>query len=324
MIVGHKKQWDFLNRKFDLKQLSHAYIFVGPEEIGKRSFAKEFIKKINCKESCVNDKIKEQCQSCKMVDQDNNPDTLIVRQEGNSEIQIAQLRAVQHFLSLKPYYGDFKAVIIDNADRMNQEAQSCFLKTLEEPKGNTMLILISARPEMLMSTILSRCQLIKFLPVNKEEIEKHLLGLPAQAGNSLTAKTAKDLAVLSEGKIGRAIKFSLSEEKIKEERELLVDILKICDQDLALKFKYAKDLPDGKLSDILAGLKRYLRYVLLSRLGLEEFVAKNYMDEVVGRFMVMPISRIKEIIRLIEKIDFQLATTNANPKLALEILLLEV
>ncbi len=317
MIVGHKKQWDFLNRKFSLKKLSHAYLFVGPEEIGKKSFAKEFIKAINCRESCNVNK-KEQCQSCRMVDQDNNPDTLIVSQDGNSEIQIAQIRAVQNFLSLKPYYGDFKAVVIDNADRMNQEAQSCFLKTLEEPRGNTILILVSARPEMLMTTILSRCQLVKFLPVGHREIENYLVE------NHSTAKNAKELAMISEGKIGRAIKFSLDEGKVKEEQRLLTDILKVCDQDLSLKFKYAKDLPDGKLGDILAVLKRYLRYVMLSKLGLEEFVAKEYMSEVIEKFKAMPIARIKETIRLIEKIDFQQATTNANPKLSLEILLLEV
>lgn len=318
MIVGHKKQWDFLNRKRGLEQLSHAYLFVGPEEIGKRSFAKEFIKEINCKESCAKNKKKVQCQSCKMVEQDNNPDTLIVSQKDNSEIQIAQIRAVQHFLSLKPYYGDFKGVVIDNADRMNQEAQSCFLKTLEEPKGNTILILVSSRPEMLMSTILSRCQVVKFLPVSQLEIENYLME------NNPTGKNAKDLAIISEGRIGRAIKLSLDGEKIEEERQLLEDILKVCDQDLALKFKYAKDLPEGKLNDILVGLKRYLRYVLLSRLGLEEFIAKDYVARVVGKFMSMPISRIKEIIRLIEKIDFQLATTNVNAKLSLEILLLEI
>lgn len=315
MIVGHKKQWDFLNRKFDLKQLSHAYLFVGPEEIGKRSFAKEFVKKINCKESC---KREAQCQSCKMVDQDNNPDTLVISQKDNSEIQIAQIRAVQYFLSLKPLYGDFKAVVIDNADRMNPAAQSCFLKTLEEPKGNAILILISARPEMLMSTILSRCQVIKFLPVGNKEIENYLVE------NNLSGKKAKDLAIISGGRIGKAIKFSLDEEKIKEEQRLLEDILKVCDQNFALKFKYAKDLPDGKLNNILTGLKRYLRYLLLLKLGLEEFIAKDYMTGVVGKFKLMPISRIKEIIRLIEKIDFQLATTNANAKLSLEILLLEV
>ena len=78
------------------------------------------------------------------------------------EISIEQVRDSQNFLSFKSYYGNFKAVVVNNADRMTKDAQSCFLKTLEEPKGKTVIVLITSNPDLLLPTINSRCQQIKF------------------------------------------------------------------------------------------------------------------------------------------------------------------
>jgi len=144
MLVGHKKQWEFLKKKLDVDQLSHAYLFTGEEGIGKKLFAKEFAELAGCK----------------------FPDLMTVKEQNRKdekfgdggEIKISQIREVQNFLSYKSYNGLYKTVIIDDAEKMNQEAQSCFLKTLEEPKGKTLLFLITSKPDMILPTIFSRCQ----------------------------------------------------------------------------------------------------------------------------------------------------------------------
>ena len=140
MIIGHNKQWEFLKNKLETGQLSHAYLFTGQEGIGKKIFAKEFAEFVGCK----------------------FPDLTVVESDKGKEIPIAKIREIQNFLAYKSYNGGFKIVVVDNAELMNQEAQSCFLKTLEEPKGKTLLLLISSKPDMILPTIYSRCQQVKF------------------------------------------------------------------------------------------------------------------------------------------------------------------
>lgn len=245
-IIGHKKQWEFLKKKFESNQLSHAYLFAGSKEIGKRTFAMEFSDFIGCK----------------------FPDLMVVKSEDGKEISIKQIREVQNFLAYKSYNGGFKVVIVDDAEKMNQEAQSCFLKTLEEPKGKTLLILISSKHDMMLSTIASRCQTIKF---SKPK------GLPENA------------------------------ERAKKEQEILKDLLLILNSDLSDKFKYVKsiDFDEQDLGEILEVLQKYMRDQLLSE-------QKKYSME-----------KIKKIINLIEDLNQKILFTNANPKLALEILLME-
>lgn len=238
-MIGHEKQWEFLKKKFEVGQLSHAYLFAGADGIGKKLFAKEFSEFIGCK----------------------FPDLKVIeKKEDKKEIEILQIREVQSFLSYKSYNGGYKIVIIDEAEKMNFEAQNCFLKTLEEPKGQTILFLISSKPDMLLPTIFSRCQIIKFfkpknLPENKEKSEK--------------------------------------------EQKILSELIPALNADFVEKFKYVKSIDFEKQNarEIVYVLQKYLRQDLL----------KN-----------------KKILKLTEEINNKLIFTNANPKLALEILLMEI
>jgi DNA polymerase-3 subunit delta' len=260
MLTSHQKQWEFLKNKFESGQLSHAYLFSGNSQIGKNDFAKEFTESIGCK----------------------FPDLMIVQSEDGKEIPIAKVREVQSFLSYKSYNGNFKTVIVQDAHLMNQEAQSCFLKTLEEPKGQTLLFLISSKPEILLDTIRSRCQQIKFF--------------------------------------GRQID---NKEQIEKDKEALKGILQVAGADLAIKFKYAKslDFEEQKLVEILTPFEKYLRYLLLKKIGTDE---KSYFSDIHSVLENYPVSKIKGIINLTEDINNKLFFTNVNQKLALEILLLEI
>ncbi len=315
MIIGHQKQWNFLKGKFEAGQLGHAYLFSGPDQLGKKRFAIEFIKLINCQDLKGNDG----CQNCRLADQGKHPDVLVVKlKEDKSEIEISQIREVQQFLSLKPYYSPFKAVIIDGAEKMNQEAQSCFLKTLEEPKGKTILILVSSLPEMMLPTISSRCQEIKFFPVSKDSIKEYL----SEKGAS--ASQAKLLAGVCDGKPGRAIDFLENPEKLEKEKKTLSEVSKICGSDLAAKFQYVKKLEEGGQKEIVGDITKCLRQLLMMKIGIEKNSQPDYYPALPEKIKAYPALKIKQLIELAEKIDFRLLTTNANPKLALELLLMEI
>ena len=248
MLIGHKKQWEFLENKFKANQLSHAYLFVGPEGIGKKLFAKEFAELVGCKFPDL--------KIVKSIDSESS----IKNKKDSLEIDVGQIRSVQNFLSYKSYNGGYKIVIVENAERMNVEAQNCFLKTLEEPKGNTLIFLITSKPDMLLSTIFSRCQTMKFSkPAGLDE----------------------------------------NPEKAEREKELLKNLLPVINSTYADKFKYVKEIDFEKQSatEIIYVLQKYLRKDLI----------KN-----------------KKILKLTEEISNKLLFTNANQKLALEILLMEI
>jgi DNA polymerase III subunit delta' len=314
MIIGHQKQWNFLKGKFQSGQLGHAYLFSGPEEVGKKSFAFDFLKLIDCRDGNGGD----ECQNCRLISQGKHPDVLVVKlKEDKAEIEISQIREVQQFLSLKPYYAPFKAVIIDGAEKMNHEAQSCFLKTLEEPKGKTILILTSSLPEMMLQTISSRCQVMKFFPVSAEQIKKHLIEKGAGAPR------AQLLAGISDGKPGRAINLLENPEKIEKEKKILTEVSKACGLDLAAKFQYVKKVEQDQQKEVLLSFIRYFRQLLMLKMGIDKFAGLEYYPPVPEKLKSYPVLKIKQLIDLAETIDFRLLTTNASPKLALEVLLME-
>lgn len=231
MITNYQKQWNFLKNKFEAGQLGHAYLLSGLEQTGKEFFAKEFIKFINCLSQRIDGrqffemdkKLCGECQNCKMIEKGVFPDLLIIKSK-NSEssiknekdmmnVEVDQIREAQNFLSYKSYYSGFKTVIIDNAERMTFEAQNCFLKNLEEPRGKTIIFLISSKLDMLLPTITSRCQEIKFFQVKKYEFSKD----EQEILQDLLAVLKSDLAV----KFQYAKKINLEEGSLNKILEIL-------------------------------------------------------------------------------------------------------
>ena len=156
MVIGHQKQWQYLKRMVDSGKIPQALLFSGQEKLGKKKVALEFISLL-FKESPI-----------------GHPDFLLIEPK-ERQIKIDQIRDLSWRLSLKPIKSFLKAAIIDQAHLMTIEAQNCFLKTLEEPRGETILILITEYPNFLLPTILSRCEILKFYPVKNEELRKFLI-----------------------------------------------------------------------------------------------------------------------------------------------------
>ena len=140
------KPLQFLKKAVELGRIPHALLFYGPAADEKMSAALEFVKMVNGPEAL----------------EGVRPDLIVIEPEEDKEIKIFQIRALCAALSLKSYSAPFKAVIINQAHYLNQEAQSAFLKLLEEPRGSTIFILITEYPEMLLPTVLSRVERLRF------------------------------------------------------------------------------------------------------------------------------------------------------------------
>ncbi len=298
MILGHQKQWNLLKRLAEADKIPQAFLFFGEEKLGKKTLAIEFVKYLNCQ----NDKKPCQtCRSCQDIERGIYPDFSLISflKKG---IQISQIRDLIWKLSLRSYSAPFKAAVIDKAHLMTRAAQSCFLKTLEEPKGKTLLILVTEYPEMLLPTILSRVQRLKFFPVKHLEIENYLKTKGATPGQ------ASELSSLSLGRPGLALDFFSDLKKVSDFKQKTKEIEKLSVSDLAFRFQYAKNLSSQSpqtIKEVLYIWLQYFRKILLS----EE---KNSLP------------KIKKILKLIQSTNFLVSTTNVNSKLALEILLMEL
>lgn len=230
-IIGQEKALDILRGCVRKARIPHALLFAGDDGIGKKLTAISFAKTLNCKgvrsqESEVGSNnlfqnsnpqpptpnplidACDQCPSCIKIDKGNHPDVFIIGPEGDGDqIRVEAIRQLEESLSYKPFEGEYKIAIIDNADKMNQSTANAFLDTLESPPAHSILIMVSSRPEMLLSTIRSRCQRINFspLPVNVmgRLLEERLKGLAHEQ--------AMLLSILSGGKLGDALNEDLIE-----------------------------------------------------------------------------------------------------------------
>jgi len=309
-IIGHQRQRHFLRKIAEKERIPHALLFYGQEQLGKKTLAVEFVKYLNCKEPARPCQV---CRSCQDIQKGLHPDFNLIKPETSFQgIQISQIRDLIWKLSLRAYSAPFKVAVIDKAHLMTREAQNSFLKILEEPKGKTLLILITEYPETLLPTILSRVQKIRFSPVKSKEIENYLLNQRA------SESSAKYLSLLSLGRPGMALNFLLDSQKLKNQEKLVSDLIKLSNSDLAFRFKYAKDffnIPINNLKETLETWLRYLRNIFLSRLT-ETKKAESFNH--------YSLSKLKNVIKLIQSTNFLVSTTNVNSKLALEILLMEL
>ena len=155
-----KKAVEFLKKNYEANRLSPAYLFVGEAEEQKRQTAIKLAQILNCRKSSTSEC---NCRKCKAIKSLEHPDIIWLSPRGKgSSIKIDEIRDLRRKLSLKPYELNKRVFIIYEADKMTEEAQNAFLKTLEEPPLDSVLILISLNTQGLLDTITSRCNIIKF------------------------------------------------------------------------------------------------------------------------------------------------------------------
>ncbi len=299
MIVGNTKKIEFLKK---INNIPHAMLFSGPELIGKKKIALEFIKSIFCKESCQN------CYSCKSIDSNSFPDLNIVEPiEGN--IAIEELRNFIQKLSLKSYNNGLKVGIINDAHLMKKDAQNALLKTLEEPKGGTLIILISHHPEMILKTVRSRLINMKFSLAPNKEIEDYLISLGA------SEEKAKEITLISSGQVGKAVNFYNDPLKVNFLRESIEDIISLTKSEMYKRFEYAKKFKEenDKIVEILEIWERFFRKEMMSKIFNNNSSLNNYSFD-----------KIKEIVKEIEKTKYLIESSNINKKMALENLLISL
>lgn len=194
-IKGNNKIKQALIHSVEKNKVSHSYLFVGIEGIGKKMIATEFAKMILCQDE---NKYCNKCKACIEFDSNNNPDFLYIEPDGNS-IKIEQIRYMQRKVQEKPIISNKKVYIIDDADKMTQEAQNCLLKTLEEPPEYVTIILVGANENAFLTTIKSRCMILHFEKIEDKEMKQYL------ENQCEMAEISQNMLDTFQGSIGKAL-----------------------------------------------------------------------------------------------------------------------
>ena len=248
-ILGNEKIKELLQDSLYRNKVSHSYLFLGQEGIGKKMIAKEFAKGILC---LNDDKYCNNCKSCLEFDGNNNPDFYIVEPEGNN-IKIEQIRELQKKVQEKPIIATKKVYLIDNADLMTKEAQNALLKTLEEPPEFVTIILIGENDNAFLNTIKSRCMILHFNYISDTDIKKYI-------EKNYDMKITPKMLDIFQGSIEKAIEL-----KDKQEQYLIIEeVIKNLENLDLIEFIKKLDILYTSKDEILDMLD-YINIILLKK-----------------------------------------------------------
>ncbi len=326
-IKGQDRAVEFFRNSVNRDRLAHAYLFLGPQGVGKTSLAKNLAKFLNCenplKRKCPcsgheQDLVVDCCDaciSCRKIEDFNHPDVHWIEPGGRSgKISIDEIRSMQKEISLKTYEGRFKVFIIQDAHRMTEQAANSLLKTLEEPPGHSLIILTSTNISGLLPTTISRCQIIRFYPLEYERLKRILI-----ENYRLQVNDAHFLSVASEGRIGRAL--SLKDQDTVSKKNRIIDQVFQTKQRLL-----ANDIFNIKnkreLNSQMGYLLNWYRDILISKAGLStsSIINVDRIKEIESRRSHYSLGELEQIIAKIDEAH-RLIEQNVNPKIVLQVML---
>ena len=216
-IVGQPKAVKLLNRSLQSGRLAHAYLFSGPDGVGKNTTAKAMTALL----LCANDSAVEPCgfcPGCQKFASGNHPDFLHIKPQG-AAIKIDQIRELKKALSFPPLEAEYRVTLLEDVHTMRREAGNSLLKLLEEPPPDNVLLLSADESEQLLTTIVSRCQVIPFYPISREQTADIVMKLSP----NLSRPDALTLAVLADGCPGNALSFEADD--VLEIRKAIINAL---------------------------------------------------------------------------------------------------
>lgn len=318
------------------KTISHAYIINGEKSTGKAMLARTFATSIMCEagssEPCG------QCSGCTSVIRNSNPDVVNLIRDSKKKTDIIGIdeirRQIIDSMYERPYNGDHKVYIIDNADKMNIPAQNAILKTLEEPPEYATIILLTQNSEKLLPTIISRCIVLNMRPVKDDVIKRYLREQDRYLDTDIDVITA-----MASGNVGKAKLLSEDEEFGKFQEEIvnvLIDLPKTgyrMVRESAIRFSEIKKEKDKDKSDsrkyssedIFNIFMLWYRDVLFYKAtdDIEDLVFKNKATEIALQAKYFSFDGLEKVIKEIADAKSKVSS-NINYEAIMELLLINI
>jgi DNA polymerase-3 subunit delta' len=299
-IIGHQIQLTRIEEDIANDNLSHAYLFSGPEEIGKIQIAKTLAQILQCTHNYC-----KSCADCQLIKRENHLDTLFFRNR-EQIISIEEIRELQQILS-RSHNSNYRIVIMEDIERMPIASQNAFLKILEEPPIKTIFLLTTSKNAGIQETILSRCRIFNFYHLDNNLIEEHLRKIITDHPEKVS-----NILFFSQGKIGLALSLAKDYELYEEKLKLFQLVQSFfVNNEISARFDYI-----DKIHQIPAVIQDFLEtFMFILRQQLLAIVA--------GGRPQAPLS-VLQIIQLIHQVNksLELIGKNVNRRLVLENLML--
>jgi len=320
-VIGRKDLIGYIQKSVEQDTVSHAYILCGERGSGKRMLADLFAMTLQCgkdgSEPCY------ECQSCKQMQGGNQPDVIRVSHEKPASISVDDIREqINNDVMIKPYSSKYKIYIIPDADLMTPQAQNALLKTIEEPPEYAVFMLLAENTQNLLSTINSRCVMLRLRNVKDSLIKIYLMEQMEIPDYKAAICTA-----FAQGNVGRAIMLA-SSEHFNEIKDDAVKLMRsINDMEVSDITAVLKDISKYKLeiTDYLDIIMIWFRDVLLYKatMDVDGVVFSDQLEFIKERAMKSSYEGIEIILESLEKAKSRIRA-NVNFDLIMELLLLTI
>jgi DNA polymerase-3 subunit delta' len=324
-VVGHEWAVEMLKRDLAQNRVRHAYLFTGPEGVGKRTLAAEFARALLCSSP---DAPCGQCRHCQLTARGSHPDLLTVAPEVSGrrvraeKIKIEPMRQLIYDLSLKPVEAKRRVARLLRFDAANVETMNAFLKTLEEPPGEVVILLTAQSADDLLPTIVSRCEVVALRPLPIEIVRDALV-----TRWLVPAERADLLAHLAGGRLGWAVRMHGDQAALEAHAQRLDDLHALLGASRVERFAYAERLArEGSLDRIQDTLELWTSFwrdvLLASARASAPLVNANRADQIQNLAQVISPQAARQVLDALRRTR-ELLEKNANTRLALEVLLLD-
>ena len=320
-IIGHNQIVDHLKNAIRMEKISHAYIFNGESNAGKMMLAEAFAMALQCEnhgdEPCM------ECRSCHQAKEHNQPDIIYVSHDKPNVISVDDIRQqLNNDIVIKPYNSKYKIYIVDEAEKMNVQAQNALLKTIEEPPTYGIILLLTTNADSFLPTILSRCITLNLKTVNEDLIKSYLM-----KKYQIPDYQADVCAAFAQGNVGKAIQLAASDEFNELKAAALSIVKKLEDMDLYELNQLIKQINEfkPKIHEYFDLLTLWFRDVLYLKAtnDVNNLIFKDEVYDIKKQAAKRSYSGIETILQALEQSRVRL-NANVNFDLVIELLLLTI
>lgn len=321
-MLGHEWAVSLLKEHVVQGGLRHAYLFTGPQGVGRRTLALRMAQAINCLQPPAPGEPCRKCRICKQLERMEHPDLAVEQAEQIGGIlKVDQIRDLQRSLSLAPYDARYRVALLLRFEEANLNAANALLKTLEEPPPQVILMLTADSPESLLPTIVSRCEVVRLRPLALEQVRQGL-----QDHWELPPEEADLLAHISGGRLGYALNLHTEPDRLAQRGAWLEDHHQMLSASRVQRFAYAETLAKDKdvLRNVLLTWISLWRDVLLCTAGsFSPFTNLDHSEEIELLATHFGLDVVHQTIAGLEH-TLDLLDRNVNTRLATEVMLLDL
>lgn len=320
-IVGHEQIIEHLKTAIEMGKVSHAYILNGPDLSGKMMIAEAFARALLCEkqdpDGCG------ECKSCRQSDDRNNPDIIYVKHDKPNTISVDDIRTqLNNDIVIKPYSNQYKIYIVDEAEKMNQQAQNALLKTIEEPPAYAVIMLLTTNADSFLQTIRSRCITLNLKSVKNDVIKSYLM-----TEKKIPDYQADVCAAFAQGVVGKAIKLASSDDFNELKESALSLIKRLDDIDLYEMGEAIKQISDYKLQvqdyfDLITVWYRDVLYMKATN-DVNGLIFKDEVYDIKKQASKHSYHGIEAIIEALDKAKLRI-NANVNFDLVIELLFMTI